>query len=138
MRMSDKNGIPDGSAIATTTTDANGNYFFDSLLVGNYIVSVIPPSGQPLSSTPTVTLDNNVDDDDNGIQTTSGSEIFSPSIELLANTEPSLGETGQGGTQDDANDNDGNMTIDFGLIPYVSIGSTVFRRCEQQWYIRYF
>ena len=79
----DKNGIPDGLAIATTTTDTNGNYLFDSLLVGNYIVGITPPASTPTSSTPTVSIDNNVDNDDNGTQTVpSGSEIFSPSIEL--------------------------------------------------------
>jgi hypothetical protein len=37
-----------------------------------------------------------------------------------------LGETGPGGTQDDADDNNGDMTKDFGFYPTLSLGSTVW------------
>jgi len=51
-------------------------------------------------------------------------------ITLTADTEPT-GEPGQGGTQDSADDDNGNMTVDFGFVPdvdpeEVSLGSTVF------------
>ncbi|MEY3641704.1 MAG: hypothetical protein RLZZ199_1509, partial [Actinomycetota bacterium] len=34
-----------GNAVTTTTTDANGNYSFDNLPVGQYKVTVTPPAG---------------------------------------------------------------------------------------------
>jgi len=46
-------------------------------------------------------------------------------ITLLGGTEPT-DEPGSGGDQDDANDDNGNMTVDFGFIPELSVGSTVF------------
>ena len=110
----DMDGIADGSALATVLTDAMGNYLFDSLLVGDYVVGVTPLDSLPLSSTPTNTADDQTDNDDNGIQASSGDEIFSPSINLSGDAEPA-GETGQGGMQDAANDTDGDMTVDFGL-----------------------
>jgi hypothetical protein len=66
------------------------------------------------------------DGDDNGVQMIGpGGMIMSPIIELAAGTEP-VGETGQGGAQDNADDDNGDMTVDFGLIPMMSVGSTVF------------
>ena len=46
-------------------------------------------------------------------------------INLDPTAEP-IGEAGQGGDQDDANDDNGDMTVDFGFIPTQSIGSVVF------------
>ncbi len=127
----DGNGVPDGPAIATTMTDMNGNYLFDSLLVGKYIVSVIPTASYQLSSTSTPTTvayeaDSEVDNNDNGIQSAAGAEIFSTTIDLTVDGEPTETGANPGATQDDVDDNNGDMTVDFGLIPYVSIGSTVF------------
>ena len=34
-----------GTVVATTTTDANGNYLFDNVAAGNYKVQVVSPSG---------------------------------------------------------------------------------------------
>lgn len=48
----DNNGIPDGAALATDTTDADGYYLFDDLFAGTYIVVVEASnfsSGGPLS-----------------------------------------------------------------------------------------
>ncbi|NJN72124.1 MAG: hypothetical protein HC799_04555 [Limnothrix sp. RL_2_0] len=38
-------GSPSGTAVATTTTDADGNYSFDGLIPGEYIVKFITPDG---------------------------------------------------------------------------------------------
>jgi len=51
-------------------------------------------------------------------------------ITLTAGGEPT-GEAGQGGMQDSADDDNGDMTVDFGFVPpppeeEVSVGSTVF------------
>jgi hypothetical protein len=49
----------------------------------------------------------------------------------MADTEPTDGdplnpESGQGTEQDDADDNNGDMTQDFGFVPSLSIGSFVW------------
>ena len=129
---------PDGSPVLdsngdpiTTTTDANGNYFFNDLLPGDYIVQVVvDPS---LSPTP-----NQVSDPDDDVNNDSNVDVASPFndpaagvftsgvISLTPGTEPT-GELaadatddqpGQTGIADDA----GNMTLDFGFIPEPQIG----------------
>jgi uncharacterized repeat protein (TIGR01451 family) len=123
-----------GAVIATTSTDANGNYFFGGLEEGDYIVQFEPPSSLPISSSVTSSNDDNVDGDDNGSQVDTDGDgvtdgtITSPTITLIAGTEPT-GESGTGGAQDDADDANGDMTIDFGILPaeeLLSIGSTIF------------
>ena len=121
------------NVLATTTTDENGNYFFGSLLPGDYFVEIDAPESWPVSSTPTNTNDDGTDNDDNGLQSDSDGDgltdgpIRSPLITLLPGTEPSgADEDGKGGAQDDAEDKNGDMTVDFGLVPLSSVGSTVF------------
>ncbi len=121
-------GIPDGPPVATQMTDANGDYYFDGLLEGKYIVGVVPPANLNGSSTPTGgEADDQVDNNDNGVQATPGDEILSGTIMLMANAEPNdPNEQGSGGGFDLLDDNNGDMTIDFGLVPSMAIGSTVF------------
>ncbi|MCB0611335.1 MAG: DUF11 domain-containing protein, partial [Lewinella sp.] len=123
-------GNPDGPAIATTTTNANGLYEFENLLPGSYVVGVpTPPTAYQLSSGPTNTTDN-VDNVDGGIQDAAGDPTYSGTIILTAGSEPTTDEDGNtGDTQDDDNpveDAYGDQTVDFGFTPAVSIGSTVF------------
>ncbi len=40
----DADGDPDGAAVDTVTTGANGNYFFSGLSAGDYVVVVTPPT----------------------------------------------------------------------------------------------
>ena len=121
-------GIPDGPPVATQPTDANGDYYFDGLLEGKYIVGVAPPFNLNGSSTPTGgEADDQVDNNDNGVQSTPGDEILSGTIMLMANAEPNdPNEQGSGGGFDALDDNNGDMTIDFGLVPSMALGSTVF------------
>ena len=42
--------LPAGAALATTLTDANGNYSFTGLLPGDYIVKFIAADGSVLST----------------------------------------------------------------------------------------
>ncbi len=53
----DGNGVYDTVA-GTTTTDAAGNYIFDNLPAGSYVVSVTPPAGYNQTGDPDDTLDN--------------------------------------------------------------------------------
>ncbi|MCW1885552.1 carboxypeptidase regulatory-like domain-containing protein [Luteolibacter flavescens] len=95
----------------TTTTNSSGIYAFAGVPAGNYLiylpVSNFSGSGalvtSPLSSTLTVTLDNRVNNDDNGIQTASGAAVVSPAISISPN------ET--------------DNTIDFGFVPNASLGN---------------
>ena len=124
-----------GALVATTTTDANGDYFFGNLAPGDYVVEIKADdnfeAGDALeefhiSSDPTDTADNQEDGDDNGMQAGGmATDVTSPVITLAPNSEPT-GETAQGGNQDAGNDDNGDMTIDFGFIPEFSIGSNVF------------
>jgi len=120
-----------GNFIATTTTDANGSYLFDNLPPGDYYIEFFPPASLPVSSTPTNTADDQVDGDDNGSQIDNDGDgltdgiITSPLITLSPGTEP-VGEPESNGGKDAGNDDNGDMTIDFGLVPLMSIGSTVF------------
>ncbi|MEM9545868.1 MAG: SdrD B-like domain-containing protein [Bacteroidota bacterium] len=111
--------------VATTVTDAEGDYFFGMLPEGDYIVGVQPTGDAPVSSTGQMTADG-VDGNDNGEQPGgSGTEILSNPVNLDGNMETHT-EDEQGGMQDDGDENNGDMTVDFGLIPNMSIGSTVF------------
>ncbi len=111
--------------VASTTTNPDGNYYFPNLPEGNFTVGVLPPGDAPTSSTSS-SGDNGVDGNDNGTQPGApGTEIFSTVINLNGDSE-TTNEVNQGGTADDSNDSDGDMTVDFGLIPNHSIGSTVF------------
>jgi hypothetical protein len=94
---------PTTTVTATVGPDA-GVYSFSSLLPGNYqIVISTPPAGAPLSSGPTVTTDNAVDNDDNGSQASSGDPVSSPVFALAA------GEA--------------DTTKDFGFVPTTSLAS---------------
>ena len=132
------NGVIDGgetTAVASTVTDANGNYYFGNLPQGNYQVRIPVANftgagalaATPISSTTTATTDNQVDGDDNGIQTATGLETVSPIINLTAGAEPTgAQESFSGGTADDADDANGDMTIDFGFFAGYSLGNRVW------------
>ncbi len=104
--------IPDGAAIATTTTDANGGYRFDNLVPGNYIVGVTPTSGYSSSTNTAIDPDNDTDLDDNGTNLV-GAEWRGLAITLTGGGEPL--ESGNF-----------NNTYDFGFYPTASIGNFVW------------
>ncbi len=120
-------GTPDGVAINTATTGLNGEYRFDDLAPGNYIVGVTPPapaSGSSFESTngpaQSATPNDDINDDDNGVTTVSG-ETFSGTVALLAGTEP---------TNDDPyaaipNANS-NLSVDFGFYQPIKISGNVY------------
>ena len=103
--------IADGAAIATTTTNASGMYTFTNLNAGNYILGVIIPSGYTRGPVTTVDADNDVDNDNNGVNLIGanqpGSEVRSLAITLSQFTEPT----------NDGDDNNANQTLDIALCP---------------------
>ncbi len=111
----DSNGdnVPDGAAIATTTTDDNGIYMFNNLAADKYIVGIVLPAGYA----PTITTANSTnpnsdtDNDNNGITTVSG-ELRGNFITLTNGGEPTGGNT--------------NETYDFGLKGTGCIGNFVW------------
>ena len=108
-------GSPDGAAVSTMTTVANGLYKFEDLYSGKYIVGVTPPAitgGTYASSVVGEETNPNLDVDgnDNGI-TQVVDEVRSGTVNLVSNTEP-LGETPNNTTTPDSN---ANLTIDFGF-----------------------
>jgi len=116
--------------IATTTTTDDGSYLFDGLLPGDYYIQFLAPESAPISSTTTNTNDDQVDGDDNGSQQDTDGDgltdglITSPVFNITPGTEPT-NEPGTNGGKNPVDEN-GDMTIDFGLVRTVSLGSTVF------------
>jgi hypothetical protein len=115
----DDNGdnVPDGAAIASTTTDANGGYSFTALGPGNYIVGVVIPAGHAGSATTATSAAPNNDNntDNNGVTTVAG-ELRSNFITITGGGEPTT----------DGDGNNGNLTLDFGLRGTGSIGDFVW------------
>jgi protocatechuate 3,4-dioxygenase beta subunit len=112
-----QDNIPDGAAIATTTTNGSGLYGFSGLAAGNYIVGVVIPAGYTAATPPVsgINPNNNDNTDNNGI-TTVGGELRSNYITLTVAGEPTT----------DGDGNNGNLTMDFGLIGTGSIGDRVW------------
>jgi hypothetical protein len=127
----------DGNGVfvrSTTTnnssTSTRGTYLFSNVVPGNYFVR-IPPSefatGMLLANTLSLTPANPVDDsqDDNQATGDSGIDSATPvssgiSSPLVAVFEDSLptnatGESGFRNTLDDSDDDNGNLTVDFGF-----------------------
>lgn len=103
--------------LATTTTDANGNYRFDDLFPGQYIIEIEAPEGYNSSTggapgdpdppfEPAPSPDNDVDNDDNGTATANPRIIRALPVTLTVGGEPTSP------TDDNPNY---NPTVDFGL-----------------------
>jgi uncharacterized repeat protein (TIGR01451 family) len=124
--------------LATTITDDLGTYFFSQLEEGSYLI-LIPPSefqpGKPLASLislPGAGLDFGNDDDldENGIDATSPTltGIRSYAFFLSPDSEPTgiSGEQGVYADLDNADDDNADLTIDFGFTHPVALGNLVF------------
>jgi Ca2+-binding RTX toxin-like protein len=108
--------VGDGAAIATTTTAGGGLYSF-SVLPGDYLVQIDATNfqsggaleGMLSTGGAAIDPDNNVDNDDNGVNDLDPAVngISSLAITLNYNTEPTADGTGQF---------DINNTLDFGFV----------------------
>ncbi len=117
--------------VASTSTNANGYYYFDNLTTGDYFVHIPSSnfaSGQPLfnkESYPGADNTDNTDNNDNGGDTPVNGGISSYTFTLTPNAEPT------GETQTDypgaLDDNNVNGTIDFTFrTEKVAVGNYVF------------
>ncbi|MEZ4984352.1 MAG: SdrD B-like domain-containing protein [Saprospiraceae bacterium] len=123
--------IDPSEVIATTVTDADGNYYFGDLPPGDYMVAVTPSTEAGASSMTAVTTDDNGGDGlNNGTQPGGvGTTAYSPVITLTPDMEPTVEDNtaeATGAAQDDAAEANGDMTVDFGFVPMMELGSTVF------------
>ena len=130
-------GAP-GALLEFTTTDSDGEYLFDDLAPGDYIVA-IPATEQATGETLADMVstagngvvapdpDDSTDNDDNGDITVTYAAVSDPvSLFLDAPT----GETGGlDGVSDEAGperDTDSDLTVDFGFVGELRLGNRVF------------
>lgn len=107
---------PLGNLVPSVTTNASGVYAFTALADGDYVVRVTPPVGYIPSGVQTADPNNDSDTDSNiDLARSPPSGSYESGVFTFAtNTEPTV-EPSPGGTQDDVDDNNGNMTVDFGF-----------------------
>lgn len=117
---------------ASVTTGSNGQYLFDNLPAGSYQIQVQAPAGFVPSANQVANADGDADNDSN-VASSVGNLHTSGTVILTNDGEPSgVNEAGVAGgdDQDTADDNNGNMTVDFGfyqaLPNAVSIGSVIW------------
>lgn len=136
----DVDGNPIGSAIRTVTTAGGGYYLFDNLPPGNYVVRLNPNNFQsggvlrgynvsPLSPNDDSTIPSEGEDDNNeGITAVNPAStgVYSRLIVLQPNQAPTLeGDLGPAG-MGSANDENSDLTIDFGVYRPMSVGNRVW------------
>ncbi len=99
------------------STGADGKYYFQNLLPGDYKVQVdIGGAGNYMPSDNQVSTPNNDVDNDSNIATSYGTIHTSGVITLTVNGEPVEANGRSGDDSDDAEDSSGNMTVDFGFV----------------------
>jgi LPXTG-site transpeptidase (sortase) family protein len=119
--------------VPTQTTVGDGLYYFGSLPEGNYQVRVEMPANYH----PTINQnasDNDDSENDSNIATTNGNIYTSGTYNLTGDGEPdgvdsniASSDDADDGLIDNGDDNNGNMTVDFGFVRYMSIGNRVFK-----------
>ena len=124
-----QSGVSPSTAVplAIDTTSGGGFYLFENLIEGDYFLHIPASefgSGEPLENQVSISSsggDNSVDNDDNGVDAANPdvTGISSDVITLSDNGEAvnASTETGTGNTADDGDDNNGDLTVDFGFRP---------------------
>jgi len=128
-------GAPDTDTGLDAVTDGAGNYLFDNLKEGDYVVQVEPEnfafggalaglvssSGNNVGGLPP-DPDDNMEDDDNGFSDVSLG-VLSQAITLSDDNEPT-DDTGP--TTGSADEDNSNETLDFGFWQPMTVGDLVF------------
>jgi len=126
--------------ISSTTTDGTGYYLFDNLSEGNYIVEIPtsnfagggPLEGYSSSIDDPTPVDATADENDHGIDVPNPvtGTVRSPEILLEKEGETQADDeavTGtDGGTDPEIEDEDSDLTVDFGFVRLMSIGNRVW------------
>ena len=128
----------DSVAVASVTTLADGLYEFDNLPPGDYQVRVTPPTGyvaSPVQDTAANSDTTPADELDSNIATEPSPGVYqSATFTLISLGEPIESDTAAGDNQDGAtnsnSDASGNMTVDFGFVAPLSIGSYVWQDAD--------
>ena len=105
----------------------DGRYIFSNLPEGNYSITVTPPSNY-LPSDQQSSNDNNDTSNDSNIKLNNGDGTYTSAIfELTDNGEPIEANSFENSDAADSSDDDnGNMTVDFGFYKAASIGNRVW------------
>ncbi|RRR71813.1 MAG: hypothetical protein EI684_10980 [Candidatus Viridilinea halotolerans] len=105
-----------GALVISQTTVGDGSYLFVNLPPGDYRVRVTPPAGYVSSTDIGTSADpnNDVNNDDNGIGSGIPGPVLSNLITLTSGEEP------------DGDDNNSNLTLDFGFYRPLSLGNLIF------------
>jgi len=133
-------GLPVVGVAPVATDPVTGEYNFNNLPAGNYIVQVDLNTSTnfaagTLDPTPNQVLDPNTDNNsDSNIASNPAANVYTSGVVVLeVGAEPTGevdviagGGTGQPNQTALQPDNNGNMTVDFGFIQSVSLGSTVW------------
>jgi SdrD B-like domain/Putative Ig domain len=110
--------VADVQVGAAIVTDGTGQYRFNHLNEGQYYVRVVPPTGFNRSSGMPNTVDNEIDNNNDGAQPGGpGSPALSYIITLSPGTESVI--------DGDADPNT-NLTVDFGFYATLGVGNVVF------------
>ncbi len=123
--------------LATDTTDAAGQYLFEGLTAGDYVVAIgssQAAAGAPLDGMTTSTGNNpapaptdGTDNDDNGTAAAGFAAISDVvTLDATAPTGETDGLTGADDEADAFDDNASDLTVDFGFYGLLSLGDTVF------------
>lgn len=111
-------------------TAADGNYLFGNLPEGDYIVKVTPPVGyestvDTADSSDTATPDLNIDDNDNGVGTSTG-QVASNAMPLT----PGSDGAESNNTVTNATGTTLNPTLDFGFVTHETIAKSIIDTSE--------
>ena len=106
----------DTTYLTSTTTDGMGQYLFNNLPEGDYMVGVVTPSGTESSLDPVnAGTPNMTDNDDNGIRVLVDTTLTA-AFTLDAGNAPT-GETGPAIADSDNPDDNSNLNVDLGFKP---------------------
>ncbi|MCK6625359.1 MAG: hypothetical protein L6R45_09300 [Anaerolineae bacterium] len=111
------------TVLSTTTTDANGFYTFTNLVSATYVVGFVLPGGYSSSTDigTSANPNNNVNSDDNGV-VISGTIVRSNPVVLTPGDNGAQNQN----TVTTATGSTHNPTVDFGIVPLVSLGNQVW------------
>ncbi|MCQ3978040.1 MAG: hypothetical protein DPW09_31835, partial [Anaerolineae bacterium] len=111
------------TVLSTTTTDANGFYTFTNLVSATYVVGFVLPGGYSSSTDigTSANPNNNVNSDDNGV-VISGTVVRSNPVALTPGDNGAQNQN----TVTTATGSTHNPTVDFGIVPLVSLGNQVW------------